>query len=151
MLMAPRLIEALVQTLESEPLLADERAVPGGIWRDLIPEEQPDDNRPRLPAIVVAFVVGLPNANNANLFDLTIEARGETQGTSVQPLRAAMDLVDVLLRRATSPEGGFDGIKFGAARKTQEIERTTVEAGQLFAHLGGQYTYTCSEPPLNAQ
>jgi hypothetical protein len=146
MLMAPRLIDALVQTLEAEPLLADERAVPGGIWRDVIPQDLG-----RLPAIVVAFVVGLPNANNATLFDLTIEARGETQGTSVQPLREAMDLVDVLLRRATSPEGGFDSIKFGAARKTQEIERTTVEAGQLFAHLGGQYTYTCSEPPLSAQ
>jgi hypothetical protein len=146
MLMAPRLIEALVQTLEAEPLLADERAVPGGIWRDVIPQDVG-----RLPAIVVAFVVGLPNANNATLFDLTIEARGETQGTSVQPLREAMDVVDVLLRRATSPAGGFDGIKFGAGRKTQEIERTTVEAGQLFAHLGGQYTYTCSEPPLSAQ
>jgi Ni,Fe-hydrogenase III large subunit len=143
MLMAPRLIEALVQTLEAEPLLADERAVPGGIWRDVIPQDMA-----RLPAIVVAFVVGLPNANNATLFDLTIEARGETQGTSVQPLREAMDAVDVLLRRAS---GAHDGIKFGAARKTQEIERTTVEAGQLFAHLGGQYTYTCSEPPLSAQ
>jgi hypothetical protein len=146
MLMAPRLIEALVQTLEAEPLLADARAVPGGIWRDVIPQDVG-----RLPAIVVAFVVGLPNAFNANLFDLTIEARGETQGTSVQALREPMDLVDVLLRRATSPASGFDGIKFGAARKTQEIERTTVEAGQLFAHLGGQYTYTCSEPPLNKQ
>jgi hypothetical protein len=148
MLMAPRLIEALVQQLEGEPLLADERAVPGGIWRDVIPQEPPDDNRPRLPAIVVAFVVGLPNANNASLFDLTIEARGETPGTSVQPLRESMDAVDVLLRRAS---GAHDGIKFGAGRKTQEIERTTVEAGQLFAHLGGQYTYTCSEPPLSAQ
>jgi hypothetical protein len=146
MLMAPRLIEALVQTLEAEPLLADERAVPGGIWRDVIPQDVG-----RLPAIVVAFVVGLPNANNATLFDLTIEARGEIAGTSVQPLREAMDAVDVLLRRATSPQGGFDGIKFGAGRKTQELERTTVEAGQLFAHLGGQYTYTCSEPPLSAQ
>jgi hypothetical protein len=146
MLMAPRLIEALVQTLEAEPLLADERAVPGGIWRDVIPQDVG-----RLPAIVVAFVVGLPNANSATLFDLTIEARGETQGTSVQPLREAMDAVDELLRLAKSPEKGFQGIKFGAARKTQEIERTTVEAGQLFAHLGGQYTYTCSEPPLSAQ
>jgi hypothetical protein len=146
MLMAPRLIEALVQQLEAEPLLADERAVPGGIWRDVIPQDVG-----RLPAIVVAFVVGLPNPNNATLFDLTIEARGETQGTSVQPLREAMDAVDELLRLAKSPAGGFDGIKFGAARKTQEIERTTVEAGQLFAHLGGQYTYTCSEPPLSAQ
>jgi hypothetical protein len=143
MLMAPRLIEALVQTLEAEPLLSDERAVPGGIWRDVIPQDVG-----RLPAIVVAFVVGLPNANNATLFDLTIEARGETQGTSVQALREAMDLADVLLRLAS---GAHDGIKFGAGRKTQEIERTTVEAGQLFAHLGGQYTYTCSEPPLNAQ
>jgi hypothetical protein len=60
MLMAPRLIEALVQTLEAEPLLADERAVPGGIWRDVIPQDVG-----RLPAIVVAFVVGLPNANSA--------------------------------------------------------------------------------------
>jgi hypothetical protein len=143
MLMAPRLIEALVQTLEAEPLLSDERAVPGGIWRDVIPQDVG-----RLPAIVVAFVVGLPNANNATLFDLTIEARGETQGTSVQALREAMDLADVLLRLAS---GAHDGIKFGAGRKTQEIERTTVEAGQLFAHLGGQYTYTCSEPPLSAQ
>jgi hypothetical protein len=143
MLMTPRLIEALVQTLEAEPLLADERAVPGGIWRDVIPQDVG-----RLPAIVVAFVVGLPNANNATLFDLTIEARGETQGTSVQALREPMDLVDVLLQRAS---GAHDGIKFGAARKTQEIERSTVEAGQLFAHLGGQYTYTCSEPPLNSQ
>jgi hypothetical protein len=151
MLMAPRLIEALVQTLEAEPLLSDKRAVPGGIWRDVIPEEPPDDNRPRLPAIVVAFVVGLPSATNATLFDLTIEARGETPGTSVQPLREAMDAVDVLLRRAASPDSGFQRIKFGAGRKTQEIERTTVEAGQLFAHLGGQYTYTCSEPPLSAQ
>jgi Ni,Fe-hydrogenase III large subunit len=143
MLMAPRLIEALVQALEAEPLLADERAVPGGIWRDVIPQDVG-----RLPAIVVAFVVGLPSANNATLFDLTIEARGETSGTSVQPLREAMDAVDVLLRRAS---GAHDDIKFGAGRKTQEIERTTVEAGQLFAHLGGQYTYTCSEPPLSEQ
>jgi hypothetical protein len=146
MLMAPRLIEALVQTLEAEPLLADERAVPGGIWRDVIPQDMG-----RLPAIVVAFVVGLPNANNATLFDLTIEARGEIAGTSVQALREAMDLVDVLLRRATSPEGGFDGIKFGAARKSQEIERTTVEAGQLFAHLGLQVVYTVSEMRLEDQ
>jgi hypothetical protein len=146
MLMAPRLIEALVQTLEGEPLLADERAVPGGIWRDVIPAGRgaPAGHRRGLRG-------GLAQRQQRHLFDLTIEARGETQGTSVQALREAMDAVDVLLRRATSPEGGFDGIKFGAGRKTQEIERTTVEAGQLFAHLGGQYTYTCSEPPLSAQ
>lgn len=151
MLMAPRLIEALVAELEREPLLADGRTVPGGIWRDVIP--QTVDLRFG-PAIVLALVIGVPNVDQPRLLDLTIEARGEIAGTSVQPLRDAMDRVDVVLRRAQTEQGeDFDGMKFGAGRKTAEIERTTLEANSqlLFAHLGGQYTYTCSEPALDSQ
>lgn len=151
MLMAPRLIEALVRELEREPLLTDGSTVPGGVWRDVIPQ---DIDLRRGPAIVLAFVLGLPNATQPQMLDLTIEARGEIAGTSVQPLREAMDRVDVILRRAaTLPGQDFDGLKYGNAHKTQEIERTTLEANSqlLFAHLGGQYTYTCSEPPLDSQ
>ncbi len=147
MLMAPRLIEALVQQLEAVEQEFPQ-ALPGGIWRDAIPQ----DVRV-LPAIVVAFVVGIPNPTQSQFFDLTIEARGEIEGTSVQALREPMDRVDVLLRKAKSPQGGFQSISFGGARKVAEVVRTTTEANSqlLFAHLGLQVTYTCAEPALDTQ
>jgi hypothetical protein len=151
MLMAPRLIEALAQELEHEPLLADGRAIPGGIWRDVIPQDE--RLRTPLPAIVFAFIAGLPNAGDPQAFDLTVEARGEIEGTSVQDIREAMDHADVCLRRAerNAPGVHVDGMKFSAGKKTAEILRTTVEVGRLYAHLGGQYTYTCREPALREQ
>jgi hypothetical protein len=153
MLMAPRLIKALVQTLEEEPLLTDGRAVPGGIWRDYIPQDVG-----RLPGIVISHVLAIPSTSQPGAFDITIEARAENNEASIEPMEEAMDRAEVLLRRASAPPGGFQGINFRAKPidaanlgKSQEILRTSIEVGRTFGHLGVQVTYIVTEPPLSAQ
>lgn len=147
MLLAPRLLETLYQRLirDAELQAAD---VPGGIWKDVIPQEGMGDGGARLPAVVLTFIVGFPNAQQAQLTDLTFEARAEAEGTDIEDVREAMDRVDVLLRTAESREAGW---KFSGGRKTQEIMRTSLEGGLLYAALGGQYTYTVSEAPIVSQ
>jgi hypothetical protein len=146
MLMAPRLIEALVQTLEAEPLLADERAVPGGIWRDVIPQDVGACQPSSWPSWWACPTPTTPRCSTS-----PSRRAGKRRAPACSRCARRWTRWTCCCGGPRRRQGGFDGIKFGAGRKTQEIERTTVEAGQLFAHLGGQYTYTCSEPPLSAQ
>ena len=148
MLIVPRLTEAVLATLDADPLLTDLAIVPGGRWRDLLPQEQR-----YYPALVVTYVVDTANLDAPQFTDVSLEVRGEIDGYDLDALRDPLDRADELLRTITRRPpsfGAWDGIKFSNARRVQHVQRTTTEAGGgvLFGHLGGVYQFTCSEPPV---
>ena len=149
MLIVPRLTEAVIALLADDPFLVDESTVPGGIWRDLVPQEA------RVyPAIVVTYVLDAQNPQNALYTDVQLEVRGEFDGWDLDSLRDPMDRADALLRTAAQypvvGNGEWDGIRFANGVRVQHVQRTTAEAGGgvLFGHLGAVYQFTCSEPPV---
>lgn len=157
MLLTPRVTEYLYRLLADDGVLADRTVLPGGVHRDVLQE----DLR-AYPAMVVTFLSSAPNPLQTAAIDAFFAVTTLTLGTDIDPLRAPADRADLLVRRiGTTPDVSADGrpvaidigdgVKIGNVTRVQEINRTTAEVGQYYAHLGAQYRLSAAEPPLAGQ